>query len=205
MKGTRSKHRLSVYAVTSYPGSYLRSQISTKLFILYYFIGLLPQLSLLHIKHTFSYYSFLSHFAICYWYTFLQIRLTKPILVIPWQPTIDVPNPWYCFCCAELIVFHEKTANEGTSTSKTSYNTTRKYWVVESPQPTLKRTTFLQPATQHWEFQKKLCCTYLLGHSYYKIDPGLLWESVQTRLDRSQFAFERSHSDRFWLRSISDS
>ena len=26
----------------------------------------------------------------------------------------------------------------------------------------------------------------------------------QTRLDRSQFAFKRSHSDRFWLRSISD-
>ena len=42
-------------------------------------------------------------------------------------------------------------------------------------------------------------------------DPGLLWESVytrlgrsQTRLDRSQFAFERLHSDRSGLRSISD-
>ena len=37
-----------------------------------------------------------------------------------------------------------------------------------------------------------------------KIDLSSLWESVHTHLDRSQFAFERSHSDRFGLRWISD-
>ena len=44
----------------------------------------------------------------------------------------------------------------------------------------------------------------------FQIAPGSLWESVhtgldrsQTRLDPSQFAFERSHPHRFWLRSIS--
>ena len=47
------------------------------------------------------------------------------------------------------------------------------------------------------------------AHSHFnkdrsQINLGSLWESVHTRLDRSQFAFERSHSDRFWLRSISD-
>ena len=49
------------------------------------------------------------------------------------------------------------------------------------------------------------------SRDYGLIDLCLLWESVhtyldraQTRLDRSQFAFERSHSDRFWVRSISD-
>ena len=42
----------------------------------------------------------------------------------------------------------------------------------------------------------------------FEIDLRSLWESVHARLDRSldqsQFAFERSHSDRFGLRSISD-
>ena len=36
------------------------------------------------------------------------------------------------------------------------------------------------------------------------VDAGSLWESVHSCLDRSQFTFKRSHSDRFWLRSISE-
>ena len=37
-----------------------------------------------------------------------------------------------------------------------------------------------------------------------EIDLTSHWESVHTHLDRSQFAFERSHSDRLGLRSIWD-
>ena len=58
-------------------------------------------------------------------------------------------------------------------------------------------STSLFNATQTFAYTiSRTISTYIdLGY-YYKgsqIDPGLLWRSVRTRLDRSQFAFESVH------------
>ena len=51
-------------------------------------------------------------------------------------------------------------------------------------------------------------CEYFLKGKANMVRSKLEWESVHTRLDRSQvesqFAFKRSHLDRFWLRTTSD-